>query len=569
MKRTLLTVVVLVLAVSVSSVWATGTQEAGTESEGVVMSGEGPSWTWDTSDWETSWYFSMTYATWGKFYDPQLNIVSKTIYEDTGLKDIEFTVAENNDNQRLTAMIVARDLPAIVTCTPWTQPHFSQLQDERLVYDLFELSDKYNAELKDQMLETPSVTNWNTSDDGHHYYLNAKNWPSELLDTPLGRRAQAWRGVDPNMVANQGWMEEIGLSPDDFTTLDDVYEALSEFAEAGITYNGKSVWPLNPGTNFGEADAMRYAAQLIGFTFEGEDGNYRDYYTSPEFLEMSKFMNKAYRAGFIPEEQFVWETDQVQQNIANGRYFMTIGNVGGSHNYYRQLFADSNETMKYNSVGPLHSSSGNEAALASSDLRGSPCTFITKNAKDPARVIRFFSYMHHPDQQFLVYHGVEGETFEWTSDGKYVDQYEELDELEVNVSEYIKQTGLKHIFYTHRNAIYRHGYRIPPEDEADVMVRSWSDFYRPYVYTADALRYIHPPAGSDEADIESAIEIYMNEQVPKMILADSEAELVAIYDESVATIEDMGLAQFNEWCNGELQRRKDRLGVDFVTPRFQ
>jgi putative aldouronate transport system substrate-binding protein len=307
-------------------------------------------------------------------------------------------------------------------------------------------------------------------------------------------------------------------------------------------------------------------ARLMGLIYEDKNGNYQATWTNPIYLEMLKFLNKVYQAGFMPEEQFLWDTDQIQQNIVNGMYFCTLGNVGGSHNYYRQHFGDSG--MWWAPVDPPKSEQGWEAALPTRDLDGSYNTFITKNAKDPGRLIRFFSFMHSPEGQFLAFWGEEGETFEWTDDG-YCKLLPEVAKMEDDdVAKMIELWGIKHIFYTFRDQITRYGYSPPPDRPAEKMSRDMSDFYRKYQYTGDAIDALYPPSESEEAEIRTAIELYMDEQVMSMVLAKSEDELMDIYDESIAKIKDMGLSKLNKWRNDEMWKRKNQLGVKFVSPRY-
>jgi putative aldouronate transport system substrate-binding protein len=569
MKKTLLIILVVVLAFSASALFARGEKEAAASKDGVPMSGEGPSWTWDKSDWSTSWYFSTTYSRWGKYYDPELNIVSKKIYEATGLKEIEFILAEDGENQKLTAMIAANNLTDIVTCSRWHSPQIGILKEGKLVHDLFALSDKYNAEFKAELQKYPSLVNWYSADTGELYFYPSQTWPSELLDTELGQHAQAMKGVNPIMIANEALLKQAGVSMSDFDTLDSTFNALKKFKDAGITYNGNTVYALNPGGEFGTAGAMSYMARLIGLAYEDKNGNYVSEWMSPQFKEMAQFISRCYREGLIPQEQFLWENDQIREKVAAGQYFVGMGGMGGHHNWFRQLFEESNKTQKFIPVGPPKSDSGLDPAIPTSKLAGSLRSFISLKADDPGRLIRFFSYMVQPETQFMVYWGVEGETFEFTPEG-YVDLNEEIKKWEdEDVEIMIKQWGLKHIFYTHRHDIVRYGYTPPPDRPAEEMTFAWSDHYKEYGYPGEAVIDLNPPSDSEEAEIKTSIEIYMDEQVPKMILAESDAAFETVYDETMKKIKEMGLEQLVKWQNEEMWKRKEKLGVNIVTPRYK
>jgi putative aldouronate transport system substrate-binding protein len=91
-------------------------------------------------------------------------------------------------------------------------------------------------------------------------------------------------------------------------------------------------------------------------------------------------------------------------------------------------------------------------------------------------------------------------------------------------------------------------------------------YFAEYTFDNAAFTNLGPAGGTDLAGTASQIATYWEEQLPKMVLADSADEARRIYEESVARIEEMGADEVLAAQNEKFQDNKAKLGVRHAWP---
>ena len=73
---------------------------------------------------------------------------------------------------------------------------------------------------------------------------------------------------------------------------------------------------------------------------------------------------------------------------------------------------------------------------------------------------------------------------------------------------------------------------------------------------------ILPEANSDLAATKTKLDEYWNQMEPQIIMAPSEEECIALYEQTIATLDSMGMTKLDEYSNQRFQENKERLGLD-------
>jgi len=146
--------------------------------------------------------------------------------------------------------------------------------------------------------------------------------------------------------------------------------------------------------------------------FDTKTKKYFNAFTADEYKQSVKFYNECYRAGIINDETFTDSYTQNSEKLRTGRAlaaFFTLwevdpanaalANAGKEKMQYVRLPIRLDSQVQKDEVRPLHVilSGGNE--------------IITKNAKDPVRLMKLLDYFATDEGQVLLGWGVEGQHY--------------------------------------------------------------------------------------------------------------------------------------------------------------
>lgn len=271
--------------------------------------------------------------------------------------------------------------------------------------DLRELIDKHGFYIKQMYEEVPGVKQATTAPDGNVYSLNT-----------IGECYNCDRAM--RFWVNSSFLKALNMSVP--TTTEELYQYLKAVKENDPNGNGENdEIPLvgSPHSWFAGVDDFIMNA----FTYQDADNLYvkddriHAAYTTPEWREGLRYLNKLYNEGLIDPSSFTNDENQMRQMVElNGGN--TVGAVpgGGQH-----VFAANDSTKSnYEIVLPLEGPTGFKNAYFNryGKIAG-PEFILPANGKNADIVMKLIDVMYSPEFYMRARYGVEGEHWEKPKEG--------------------------------------------------------------------------------------------------------------------------------------------------------
>jgi len=527
----------------------------------------GPSWSWDTSPFEIkNWYVGV--PTFNKEWDPENCMLDKIIFDKTGLEKVEFTISATAQNEKLNAMIASNSMPDVITVVVNNSKELIKiLEEEGLVESLFDLMEEHAPTFTDEAKKAETMVNYWMREDGKMYGIPNRS--------ATGREERVVpKYTTLRTYARKDYMEQLNIKPEDLNTQDGMVEALKKFKDSGITDDGAYVYPMlmteikKPYTDY------EFVAQHFGFSNEDDQGNYVQAIKDPKYYEMLQFMNRLFREGVFTERNIIMKLAEAREIAASSRFFLHFGHDAIT-SQCRDATKTTNGEIYYLPVGPVRSNDGGDPAFAlESGGTGWAVTYITKNATNKDRIIKLMEFLYSREGNILCHFGVEGETYEIDKDGLYTHTDNYKKELAADRALAEKKYGLG-TFWMLDDRVFINSINkdnFTPYDDMEIQLQMFEDINKNserYSYINDCYHHknVDPEAGTPESDINAQVNIYLDQQVIKIISAKTAEEFDSFYEEGVKRAEELGLNELWEVQNANYQAMKKKLGVDFAFPR--
>lgn len=483
--------------------------------------------------------------------------VDQLITEETGVQ-INFmsSAGGGTGTEKLNAMIAADDLSDVVTMG-WWYSQFQELQAAGMLHPLNEVIPEHSTELWARVPEF--MRNWYTYDDGNWYGFANFFWdPDQFTD-------RNFMESNVGMVARKDIMDELGITPEDFLTQDGMVEALKKVRDADITYNGLNVVPLYFTPNGGFPGTYTWDS-MFAVPREDRRGNVVDVRRQEKYLEEMLFANRLFQEGLISKENWTADRNQINEKIVSGSIFAMICNLADYQTQWANLYRADN-AAEFVAVGPVHAQDQAEPQFVSTGYTGWLVSSISDETDYLEEIIGLWDFLYSEEGLLAASYGIEGDSYVWGDDGRvqWTDTYiEYLNDPEVNPSQDIY--GNWNMWLLH-NPVNDQQIKPPPATAAEAVGVNIKRYFAKYTYNETAFNNLGPFGGTDEAAIAAEIDTYWEAQLPKMILADGGPDEVrAIYEESIAHIERLGLDAVLEVRNERFQQNKEKLGWDYAWP---
>ncbi len=466
--------------------------------------------------------------------------------------------------EKLNAMIAADDLTDIVTMG-WWYSQFQDLQAAGMVHALDEVIPEYAPGLWEEVPEF--MVNWYTfEEDGHWYGFPNMFWAEEQMNE------KNFLTTNAGMVARQDIMDELDITADDFKTQEGMLEALRKVRDADIQYNGLDVVPIYFTPNGGFPGTYVWAG-MFGIPREDEDGDWRGGefggvpLEDPKSYEQLQFANQLFREGLISKENFTADRSQISEKIVSGSIFALMMNVADYQGELRNLYNADNDAI-FKPVGPLHAKDGAQSHLVSSGLTGWLVSMISDDTDHLDRILPFWEWLYSKEGLLTVNYGFEGEHYTLNDEGRveWTDSYLEMvNDPDVSATAVVGNENL----WLLQNSVTNQQVEPAPATRGEQIGRDVWAYFGPYVYDDTAFQNLGPFGATDESAMAAEIGVYMEEQLPRMVLAESEAEMREAYEETLDTLQDMGIEQVRDVQNEQFQKNKDRIGIDYAWPTLR
>lgn len=486
---------------------------------------------------EVSWYIGFNWHTWTKDWNEYTLL--KDAKEITGVSP-KVTVPTGDEAEKINLMIATGDLPDMITLG-LNDPAVDKLIKGGFVYTYDELIETYIPELKNEIPQ--DVWDATKSEiDNKLYGLPGGYLPEWLLKSKDDVGAYTYN-------ARKDFYAELG-SPD-ISTPDALYDALKKFKETYPEINGKPSIPLSLGETTDPSQFLLMIQHSFGMREQYIDGsgNVSVNAKNPQYKEMMKFLNKLYREKLIDSETFIKGSTQIQEDLKSRVFIMPIyfWYMDGANAALDHAKPESH----FHSIEPLKAV--DDVKFPGLGRLGGQITLITKKAKDPEAAIKLVRYMFSRDGQLLLHYGHEGEDYTIT-DGIITRTDAVKDAWIKDITTLSETTGIWTFVY----------HFLKPFPEVGKEAPDRMAFDRPiannYSYDNTMISYkMNPDATTPEGIISTKIKEIMVKDLPKIIMADSEAESLKNVDEMVARMEKMGLSILEKFWTDRYNKNVEKF----------
>ena len=486
------------------------------------------------------WYINYSwYATpWGG------NLVSDTITEETGVS-VNFITPMGNEDEKVNALIASEKLPDLITLGYW-DPKIDTLIEKNMVYALNELADEYDVYFYEVTDE--AALNWYTKEDGNIYaYPNSSISPQDLEENDA-------IGSNQTFLVRKDIYEAIG-SPD-MSTPEGFANAVRKAAELYPEVDGGPLIPIGAHTfdSQGSVSFDKYLMNFLAVPWE-KDGKMYDRYTDPEYLTWLKMFRELGEEGLLANDIFVDTRTQMEEKVANGRYFCMIYQYTDMLTQQRILLENNPESIYIAVEGPRNSK-GDDPTLTTTSINGWTVTMISKNCKCPERAIAFMDYLMSEQGQMRIYLGVEGVTYDMV-DGKPVLKEEVKELLASDRIAYDKLYGADDAYWMLQDNTMQAQW----EQESIPAIQQLKDWSKKYP-TYDGQYDISLPSESENAKADEQITRLWSVTLPQLLLASSEEEFDIILEAFVTQREALGYESVMEEKTELMIEAKKKLGIE-------
>jgi len=547
---------IMVLAVSLLAAFAVtscNNNRSQGSSSTVAGTGDVPGWRANASNpIQFDWYihFNWFSRSWGE------SRVSRYITAKTGV-DIRFIVPAGNEAERLNTMIAGNALPDLITLG-WWEGQIPMMIEAGMLEALNQLADSYDPYFF--RVADAQKLGWYTQPDGNVYgYPNASYTASDF------ERFRGRMTANETFLVRKDMYEAIG-SPN-MSTPEGFLGALRAVRQAYPTVGGSPIIPIvfQPFTDTGNNALQAYLLNYLAVPRE-KGGKYEDPElgpNDPDYVRWLKVFRQAYSEGLIAMDIFVDQRPQIEEKAAQGRYFAMI-----YQNWDMQAPQAARYDIDPNSIyiavdGPKNSI-GSDPVLPGGGISGWTLTLISKNVKDRARAIQFLTYLISDEGQMDVYFGVpEGNPYGIEPTFRMVNGVPELlpEVRALNNSDKNRQEieiGVDYTYWMLMNNPWANQF---PTDYAPSVAQPqlWT---RPYVASFAHYSQLDMPVGSDEALIREAIQRRWGQDLPRLIMARTDAEFDTIWNEFQSFKTAQGYSRLQDRQTQLLTANKRKLGIN-------
>lgn len=502
-------------------------------------------------DFSIDWYVNISWWKWPGEYGN--DYLSELLRKKTGAI-INFITPASDGSQQLATMIASGTLTDVVTVESWLDYETKMAQGGYL-WSINDLNDKYAPDFNE--LISKDIYDWYSEPDGKIYGLpnfayskdNLKPGEKQVPNTGFTLRKDIYDQLGKPETKN----------PEAFLNL------LEKVKNNVKSYNDRPIVPLQlyEFTDQGN-QSVTWLAQYFSVPFEDSQGKYLDIRTHQKFFEVIKFLNAAYNRGLILPENFSETREMINEKIARGEVFSMFTAPQDFKYELKALFQnDSNAAYQ---VFMLQNYEGDRPYLADISGFGWLISCISKNAKEPDKIIKLFHYLYSQDGQMDMKFG--GKELYTINEKGYVEYNSDIQQALITPEgrrKYAFDFDLMTDWLKVRDFIK------PPEKAEDIASNDIMIKGALIEYTYDGKLGSLKTDPNDKRsntmlDLSKRIDLYWGKQLIKMIMAQSETEVRKVYDSTIVEMKKMGLDELLSYNNDRFQLAKKALGVKFAWP---
>ena len=338
-------------------------------------------------------------------------------------------------------------------------------------------------------------------------------------------------GSNNAIIWNKKLLEKAGLKVEDLKTESQVLAAFEKVKDMEV--DGEKVNPLMIDGSVWQESTLPFLQSSFGAEWLDENEEYMDITLQPQTKNALKFLNTVMSKGYAQPKQINMDIKELQDAIQNKPYLCFIVNINNTG-----VMMD-----EWISSGPILSNDESSPVFGVSTraTTGWISTFISKRCEHPKEVAEFIDYMTSEEGMELWCMGYEGKDFRVNEDGYY----------ECLISADEVETKKLHIWWMFVNTAWE---RSTIKDETELAL-SDDDAHTAYARDENVVIYdsslYKMPEGfisseSEEGKIEKAVEEWKTQQLPKVILAESDNAFEQQYGLLINGLKAKGIEQLDE-----------------------
>jgi putative aldouronate transport system substrate-binding protein len=533
-KRALRTGFALVLLmVSAALCFATGQKEGAAPTPAPSgKAGAALSWQKDTSPLQFDLYF---YGAWGTFYPWKGSYVEKVIEQKTGVHP-NIIVPTGDEKEYLSVLVASGKLPDAMVLE-WYGDMTKRIIAAGKIYPIKQLADKYAPEFWDQIPQ--DIKAYHTKDDGNLYYLPSFMPSKEEFQKSLEKQ------VFRPFFIQKGIYEALGKP-----SVDTPEKLLSMLKMIKQKYPGKKVITIEPPLDVNQWGLTgcftlayllgAYAPETYGNDFYLEGNTVKLAFESKGMVDSIKFLNTLVKEGLMSVDQLTTRQETFGDQVSAGLFAVTTRypiDIYKLHNpKIVQVTGDEKNTympLEYLHVG------GKDPQYTGGRGTGWVGSMVTKDAKNPGRIIRYFEYSWSDEGQMDNLFGKLGETYTIVNGiPKYTPAI--IDELNKTGDAFWDKYGFERRLLMWRSvpAVYQK-LAIAPQGYTDYLIATGK--YAKDIYDLAIDNAIVPDPSSKEGVQFQKIKDVWNKAIAQMIIAPDDATLEGVYTKAMNEIRANGL----------------------------
>ena len=488
-------------------------------------------WKSDTSPFSFRQFF---YGTWATMYVWKDQYAMKLATEKTGVT-IDRFLATGNDDDYLNTMIAADDLPDSLMLE-WNKPTVSKLIKSGMVLSLTDLINQYcpkfNDILDEEMVKYHSV-------DGELWYLptmyttidGMKNGLPTITVRPWFIRKDIYEALGkPKMETPDDYIAAMKLAKQQYPDISALGLEKFDVNTEGLKGSRSMDWLI-----------YSFAPNLEKERINDQNQTYEYPMRNEGFREAFRFLNRLNREGLFDPNLLIYKQEQYEEKLYGANYFVASQYTSDMYGKFNpKIEATLGNDKTYISLDGLKVN-GQDPKYPSSRNMGWQGFFITKNAKNPERIIKFAEYAWSDEGQMDFRYGKEGETY---------DMKDGLPVLKPEITElrYSDSAGFDAKYgFEESHLLWRSGElwdkagqitfkEQQPEQYATLMNLSK---YNEDIFSL-GIDNVEPDGTSSEGVINAKVKDIWNKTIPKLALAKSDAEFDSVYSDFISQIDKVG-----------------------------
>jgi len=327
---------------------------------------------------------------------------------------VPITWQETKDiNEKKNLLLSESKLPDAFYQVYWTSDELVKYGGQGMFQPIEDLIEKHAPNFNKLMEGHPEIRKSITAPDGHIYFL-----PELSIDPQI-------MGLTFRYYINQEWLDKLGLEKP--RTTEELKEVLTQFVTKDPNGNGKADeqgWYMNSGELPNSFEKLLMAAYGMGTggrtgiessVYFEKDGSMQLTLNSDRMKDVWKYEADLYQNGLMSKNSFAGaDGDKWRADAAN--------NTVGLWTWVSPEFIGGSVQDKYTPINVIAGPEGDQSLVINGPV-GTSGLVITKDCKDPGKLLEWTDYWYSQEGSDFGYLGAEDVTYHKVDDKNvYVDK---------------------------------------------------------------------------------------------------------------------------------------------------